>query len=358
MNEHLLGSLGRRERLRVAVVRLLLKRGKRLAPKSWRCGRELDGQVLDGDAEWVFRVRERAGGAPMNLQTPENARRADVIAKLVGGGGVEPMVEVRDLRIPTSAGTLPARLYVPHEECEPGAGLLYFHGGGFVLGSIETHDASVRVLAKVSGTRVLSVDYRRSPEHPFPAPIEDGMEAYAWIQAHGKTVGFESDRVAVGGDSVGGSLATVICHLVKQQGGVMPCFQLLVYPATDRIVERPSWTLFGEGLPLTRDLLNWFMQHYVQGADSRDPRISPGHFEHFEGLPPAHLAIAGFDLLRDEGLAYAEKLKAAEVPVTVKLHSGMFHGFMQTTGIVPASGVALQEIGLALRAGLHPSKVC
>ena len=151
----------------MAVIRLLLTRGKRLAPKSWTRGRELDDQVLDGDAEWVFRVRERAGGQPMNLLAPEDARRADVIAKLVGGGEVEPMLEVRDLRIPTSAGTLPARLYVPHEECEPGAGLLYFHGGGFVVGSVDTHDASVRVLAKVSGTRILSVDYRRSPEHPF-----------------------------------------------------------------------------------------------------------------------------------------------------------------------------------------------
>ncbi len=358
MNEHLLASLSGRERLRALFVRQLLQRGKLLAPKSWTCGRDLDGQVLDGDAEWLFRVRERAGEQPMNLLTPEKARRADLIAKLVAGGEAEPMLEVRDLRIPTSAGTLPARLYVPHEECEPGVGMLYFHGGGFVVGSIDTHDASVRVLARVSGTRILSVDYRRSPEHPFPAPIDDGMEAYAWVQVHGKTVGFEPTRVAVGGDSVGGSLAAVICHLVKAQGGVMPCFQLLVYPATDRIVEHPSWTLFGEGLPLTRDLLNWFMEHYAQGRDVRDPRISPCHFEQFEGLAPAHLAIAGFDLLRDEGLDYGERLKAAGVPVTVKLYSSLFHGFMQTTGLVPASGVALEEIGIALRKGLHPGRVC
>jgi len=135
----------------------------------------------------------------------------------------------------------------------------------------------------------------------------------------------------------------------------MPCFQLLVYPAMDRIIERPSWSLFGEGLPLDHDLLDWFMHHYAQGSDASDPRISPCHFEGFEGLPPAHLAIAGFDILRDEALDYAEKLESAGVSVSVKVHTSLFHGFMQTTALVPASQWALEEIGTALRNGLHSS---
>jgi acetyl esterase len=250
----------------------------------------------------------------------------------------------------TAAG-LPARLYVP-DEPGPHPLILYYHGGGFVAGDLETHDAPCRVLCRHSGSRVLSIDYRLAPEHPFPAWIEDGLATYDWAVEHAAELGADPARVAVSGDSAGGNIAAVIAQQ-RKSAPTHPALQLLIYPSVDMRGPRRSHELFGDGFFLTSALIEWYSNHFLpEDADRTDIRRSPLLAPDLSGVAPAIVITAGFDPLRDEGEAYAGKLRESGVPVLAHRFRGMFHGFINSVGVSPACRGALTEVAGMLRARL------
>ncbi|TAJ91161.1 MAG: alpha/beta hydrolase [Reyranella sp.] len=210
--------------------------------------------------------------------------------------------------------------------------LIYYHGGGFVIGTIETHDSTCRRLANKSRCQVISIDYRLSPEHPFPAPIDDGIAAFRHIRDHADTFGADPARLAVGGDSAGGAVAAVVCQAMRDAKEAGPAFQMLIYPATDSSKESGSRQQFAEGYFLTKGLMDWFWKAYVPaGTDLSDLRLSPLLAKDFTGLPPAFVLTAGHDPLRDEGRAYANRLIDAGVKTTYVNYPGTIHGFFSLT---------------------------
>jgi acetyl esterase len=232
-------------------------------------------------------------------------------------------------------------------------GLVYFHGGGGVVGDLDTHDEPCRVLADRSGCVVVSVDYRLGPEEPFPAAVDDALAAFRWVVADAHVLGIDPDRVAVGGDSMGGNLSAVVSQLARDDGGPRPCFQLLVYPATDRTKTTRSGHLFADGFFLTDALTRWFYAHYAGGVDPTDPRISPLLAQDVRDVAPALIVTAGFDPLRDEGEFYARRLREAGVDVRYRCYRALIHGFIQMTGVVPAAAVAMHEIADELAGAMH-----
>jgi acetyl esterase len=257
------------------------------------------------------------------------------------------------MALPGPAGGLGARLYVPFGATVPGPLLVYLHGGGWVLGDLDTHDATCRFLAREAGVRVLAVDYRLAPEHPFPAPLDDTVTAVRFAIDQAGRLGADPARIAVGGDSAGGNLAAAAARLLARAESPAPAFQLLIYPITDLSRKRPSYQLFREGFFLTESQMDWYRDHYLPAPEAAlDPRASPLLADDLAGLPPSHIAVAGFDVLRDEGEEYANRLRAAGVPVTVSRHTGLVHGFANTVGLGRASPVAMADSVAALRAGL------
>jgi acetyl esterase/lipase len=309
----------------------------------------IDGQELALDAQLLLRMQSLARVQPMSSGTPEDARRSlDESSTLVSGAPIEP-VAARDVLL----GTIPGRLYTPEGLAEGSPLLIFFHGGGFVLGSIESHDNTCRFLAKHAEVRVLSVDYRLAPEHPFPAGVEDAVAAFDYAHAHAAEFGADADAIAVGGDSAGGNLAAVTAYLRTQSGGPKPAFQLLFYPTTDATVRTKSQDLFAEGFFLTQEDMDWFMACYASNEeDKQDPRYSPMMAPDVTGLPPAYVATAGFDPLRDEGEAYAAKLRAAGVSVALSRHADLIHGYVNFMGVGTRFREALFEAVGALRTGL------
>jgi acetyl esterase len=233
---------------------------------------------------------------------------------------------------------------------------VYLHGGGFVIGDVDTHDEPCRLLCRHAGTHVLSVDYRLAPEHPFPAALDDARAALRWARAHAAALGADASRVAVGGDSAGANLATVAARLAAREGAP-PDAQLLVYPPTDGPTARPSRALFGDGWFLDRADRDAFMAHYTAGAGvgEEDPRISPLRAADLGGLPPALVVTAGFDILRDEGEAYAAALAAAGTPVRAYGEDALPHGFIHMTGVAPAAHRAVVRLAFEWRALLDPA---
>jgi len=217
-----------------------------------------------------------------------------------------------------NAGTLPT--------------LIYYHGGGFVIGTIETHDSTCRRLANKSRCQVISIDYRLSPEHPFPAPIDDGIAAFRYVRDNAVALGADAARLAVGGDSAGGAVAAVVCQAMRDAKEAGPAFQMLIYPATDSSKESGSRKSFAEGYFLTKSLMDWFWKAYVPAdTDLADLRLSPLLAKDFTGLPPAFVLTAGYDPLRDEGRAYADRLIDAGVKTTYVNYPGTIHGFFSLT---------------------------
>ncbi|NKQ55306.1 alpha/beta hydrolase [Amycolatopsis sp. K13G38] len=313
---------------------------------------QIDGQQLALDAQLLLRLQQIAG-VSMARNTPELAREMLAASQhLVSGKPIQP-VSTREVTIPDSNGDIPATLYSPAGASSSSGLLVFFHGGGWVIGTRASHDNTARFFARHAGVRVLSIEYRLAPEHPFPAATEDALAAFLFAHAKASDLGAHPDRIAVGGDSAGGNLAAVVTHAAKERGGPMPAFQLLMYPGVDGSTRRRSRELFSDGFFLTDADMTWFLDHYAPtGVDRTDPRLSPLLNNDFSGLPPAYVATAGFDPLRDEGEEYAAKLRDAGVPTALSRQHDLIHGYVNFLGIGTRFREATAEAAGALRLGL------
>jgi acetyl esterase/lipase len=304
-------------------------------------------------------MAELAGGDSFltGMSVAEARASAHLEAEVIGSQPPIPMARIEALEIPGQAGPILARFYVPVAlpAGAPAPLLVYFHGGGWVIGDLDTHDDVCRFLAATAGTAVLSIDYRLAPEHPFPAAVEDAWAGFAWATANGAELGIDPARIAVGGDSAGGNLAAVVSLLARAGGGAMPAMQLLIYPPTDSAGDLPSRRLFAEGFLLTKGDMDAFERAYLPpGSDPTDPRVSILLAPDLTGLPPAYVATAGFDPLRDEAEAYALRMREAGVQVAMRRHPGLIHSFVNQTAISRTARAAMLEVAGALRMGLAP----
>jgi acetyl esterase len=261
-----------------------------------------------------------------------------------------PLPRVEDIAIPGPAGALPARLYHPAGTGDARPAVVYFHGGGWVQGDLETHHGLCARLALGSGAAVVSVDYRLAPEHKFPAAVEDCAAAYRWVRAHGRPIGVDTARVAVAGDSAGGNLSAVVSQIAAAGGGPVPTCQVLIYPAVDFALDTPSHRELEDAHVIPRDRILWYSAQYLRGeADRTDPRAAPLRAADLSGQPPALVITAGFDPLRDEGRAYADRLRAAGVDVVYREYPGQIHAFVSLTKAIPQGLACTQEIAGYLR---------
>jgi acetyl esterase len=311
----------------------------------------IEGQTLHPEMQLLLSARKRMGYGAVSDDDMVRARRRLRREILRFRGLVPPVHAVHDLQIDGGSGPIAARHYVPDEPGGPHPLLVYFHGGGFVTGDLDTHDVPCRLLCRHAGVHVLAVDYRLAPEHPFPAALDDAMQAFHWAVAHARTLSADGERVSVGGDSAGGNLAAVVSRLCARAGGPAPALQLLVYPVTDLVNQRPSVNSFGDGFLLTQADMKRYETAYVAGSKEKlaDDRISPLLAADLSGLCPAIVITAGFDPLRDEGEAYAAALEAAGTRVQRKRLEGYVHGFVSMGGVSPAAERAMLEIADKLR---------
>jgi acetyl esterase len=295
----------------------------------------------------------KAAALPKIWELAPPAARAAMRSRLLTGKET-PCGGIANRTIPGPAGDIRLRVYTPLDAADAMLpGLVFFHGGGFVIGDLDTHDDLCRCLANGSFCRVIAVDYRLAPECPFPAAVEDAYAATHWVSANAAELGI-AGAIAVGGDSAGGNLAAVVCQLARS-GGPAIAFQLLIYPVTQLgQPEMPSMRENAKGYFLERESMLWFTRLYCPDAAHRaDPRLSPLLATDLSGLPPAYVVTAGFDPLRDEGKAYADKLDSAGVPVTYVNYPGMIHGFFSMRGLVPKAREAVAASAAAVREGLR-----
>jgi acetyl esterase len=321
----------------------------------------LEGQVLDLDLQLLNRTGERiarltaARGQLGAAALAEQRRQADEAAELAAEGPFDDVV-TRDLEVAGAEGAIPARLYTPpgpHGPAGRSGLLVYFHGGGFVLGSIASADPLCRLLAAQAGVRVLSVEYRLAPEHPYPAALDDALAAYRHAVAHAEDLDAEKSLVAVGGDSAGANLALVVAHEQAVRSEPVPAFVLALYPATDADRTGGSRVAFGSGFGISAEVLAAMEQMYLpDGVPPDDARGAILRADDLSGMPPVYLATAGFDPLRDEGEELVERLREAGVPVVARRFPGMVHGYASLTAISRAAHDATFDAASALRAGL------
>jgi len=292
--------------------------------------------MLDAEARMLLDLMEKAvqDGRP-RLNTLPYAVGRQAVDKMSEDSEADPpqVGETVDGDFAGPGGKIRFRRYRPQGAAAgPLPTLIYYHGGGFVIGNIETHDSTCRRLTNKSRCQVISIDYRLSPEHPFPAPTDDGVAAFRHIRDNAASFEVDAARIAVGGDSAGGAIAAVVCQAVRDAGGQGPAFQMLIYPATDSSKQSASRVAFAEGYFLTKDLMDWFWKAYVPaGTDLADLRLSPLLAKDLKGLPPAFVLTAGYDPLRDEGRAYADRLIEAGIKTTYVNYPGTIHGFFSLT---------------------------
>lgn len=291
---------------------------------------------------------------PYEQSSPEDARaRMDMIGMLESPA--EPVSVVRDFTIAGPQQELPLRLYssTSLKHMGPQPALVYFHGGGWVIGSITSHDRLCRAIANAAACIVISVGYRLAPEHKFPAAVLDCEAGFRYVATHAAELGVDPNRIAVGGDSAGGNLAAVVAVRARDSGGVQPKAQLLIYPATGHGIETASRKRFAEGHLLTSGTMRWFADHYLRDTnDAYRPEASPRLVEDLSGLPSAYVLTAEYDPLCDEGEEYAHLLHEAAVPVTLRRFGGMIHGFIQLTAVAPVTRTAIDEVSDWLRTTL------
>jgi len=316
--------------------------------------------MLDPQANGLLKLMLEYGVPAVNTQTPTEARHAYLSRKSFSQPDPLPVARVSDHLVDLGTHALKIREYRPqsahalrqgHQGEHLCPALIYFHGGGWTIGDIDTHDVLCRALTESAGCAVFSVDYRLGPEAPFPAAFEDALSAFQWLEARSKdeAFGIDRSRIALGGDSAGGNLAAAACLALKDSP-IRPCFQLLIYPATDMLCTHPSHAKRGKGYLLTRQAIEWFRGNYMPDpktyADWRaSPLLAPSH----EGLPPALIVLAGFDPLHDEGLAYANKLSASQVPVQVVNFARQIHGFITMGRILDEANTAVDLCASVLR---------
>jgi acetyl esterase len=284
------------------------------------------------------------------------AERREALKHLLSfSGRSEAVGAVEDRTLPGPAGSLALRIYTPasRHSSEALPGLIYFHGGGLVAGSLETHDSICRCLANASECRVLSVDYRLGPESRFPAALEDGCAATQWIAGHARELRLDPARLGICGDSAGATLAAVVCQMQADSGGASLAFQFLLCPIMDFIAESASRRELAHGYLVDRETLEHDLRHYLgPDADAADPRISPLRAPDLRRLPPTIVHTAEFDPLRDEGRAYAERLESAGVRTLYRCHPGMIHLFYGMRGLIPYAGTAYAQMGADIRSVL------
>lgn len=300
----------------------------------------------------VLERMARAGHPPLYTLPPHQARAAYE----AGAGVLEvprpQLARVEDLAIPTRDGAaIPARLVAP--VADPGLPvLLYFHGGGFTIGSIASHDTLCRTLAQLSGCAVVSVGYRLAPEHRFPVAVDDAWDATQWLAREGRALGLDTARIALGGDSAGGTLATV-CATLARDAGIEIGLQLLVYPGCAGRPEAPSHARYHQGLILEQAHIEYFFSHYIDDADRDDWRFAPLNTPDLEGVAPAWFGLAECDPLVDDGLHYADKLRASGVAVELEIYRGVTHEFIKMGRALPEARQAHADAAAALRRALH-----
>jgi acetyl esterase len=314
-----------------------------------------DAPGLDPQVRAVLELVVRSGRPAYHQLSPKEARQLFRETRLAATPTPPEIGLVQNLTADGPLGPIPLRLYRPIgvPASAPLPALVFFHGGGWVIGDLETHDVLCRQLTAEAGVSVVAVDYRLAPEHKFPAAVDDAWAATRWIVAHAAELGVDPGRLAVGGDSAGGNLATVVALLARDQGGLALASQILLYPVTDLAAETASYREFCDGYLLTRESMCWFKDHYVSTeAEAADWRASPLRARSLAGLPPALIVTAGFDPLRDEGQAYAERLRDAGVRVDYLCYGGMIHGFVPMGRLIDTGNRAVSHIASFLRQAL------
>jgi acetyl esterase len=310
--------------------------------------------ILDPDAAFVFKAFQEAGRPAYETLSPDEAREYYRQARFISNPEPPELKSVAALAIPAPHGSIPGRIYTPNKLRQTDGlapCLVFFHGGGWVIGDLDTHDVVCRKLADEGQLIVISIDYRRAPEHKFPAAVDDAIAATAWIATHAKEFGIDASRLVVGGDSAGGNLATVVAIAARDGNGPAISGQVLIYPATDFTMAHSSHSEPETTILLTHSVIRWFRDHYLNGtADVHDWRASPALARTLVGLPPAYVLTAGADPLRDEGDDYARRLEQAGVAVTHRTFPGQFHGFFTMGKLLQQANVAASEIGAWLRA--------
>ena len=311
--------------------------------------------TLDPQARHALDLAAAAGRPAVETLSPEEARRHYKEGRAAVVPPPAPVALVENLTIPGPGGPIPVRHFRPAGTAAGAIlpALIWYHGGGWVMGDLDTHEGICRALANAAGAAVVSVDYRRPPEAKFPAAVDDAYAVLAWLAENGDRLRIEGTRLAVGGDSAGGNLAAVTALLARDRGGPALRHQVLVYPVTDFARGHASYREHAQGFGLTAAAMAWFIDQYLNNAgEARDWRASPLLAPDLRSLPPAFVVTAEHDVLRDEGRAYADALRGANVPVVHRPFDGMIHGFLGMGRLIDAAAVATEEIGAALRRSL------
>jgi acetyl esterase/lipase len=312
--------------------------------------------ALDPQVQAVIDMVARSGRPAYHTLSPKDARQLFLETRPAATPTPPEIGSVRNVVAETPQGAIPLRVYRPAglPDATSLPAYVYFHGGGWVIGDLETHDVLCRQLTAASGASVISVDYRLAPEHKFPAAADDAWAATRWIVAHAAELGLDAGRLAVGGDSAGGNLAAVVALMARDAGGPAIRQQVLIYPVVDVMRETRSYADFAEGYMLTRDSMRWFVAHYLRSKDDAgDWRVSPLRAPSLARLPPALIVTAGFDPLRDEGEMYAGRLRDAGVTVDYVCYGGMVHGFAGMGKLIDTAQRAVSLIGDTLRQALR-----
>ena len=303
---------------------------------------------LDPQAQTLVDAMAKLNLKPIEDSTPEEARES-MRSRTAALGPFAEVAAVSEHRVPVTDGKITVRLYSPGGS-GPHPVLVFYHGGGWVIGDLDTHDGVCRSLTNAAGCVVASVDYRLAPEAKYPVAAEDSYTALQWIVANAARLKINPWRVAVGGDSAGGNLSAVVALMARDRGGPALVYQALIYPVTNHSLDTPSYHENATGYVLTREAMRWFWRHYLaRDEQGREPLASPLMAPSLAGLPPALVITAACDPLRDEGEAYAARLRDAGVPVTLTRYDGMFHGFIRMTRFLDKARAAVDEVGGSLR---------
>jgi len=304
-------------------------------------------QLDDQTRAFVAEI-EAAGAPPIATMSPSDARALQRTFVPQLAGALEAVAQLSDRDIPGPAGPIPIRVYTP--DARPLGVLVFLHGGGWTIGSIDTADAACRALSRRTPCTVVSVGYRLAPEHRFPAAFEDAAAAARWAVANADALGRDATRVAIGGDSAGGTLTAAVTLDARDRGGPSLCFQLLVYPVTDCDFNRPTYHEYGKGYLLSVDEMRWYWQNYLRSPqDEANPSACPLRAVSLRGLPPALVLLAECDPIRGEAEAYAARLRVDAVPVSVIRYPGTIHGFFTMPGVMDRAKVAYDDAACALR---------